>query len=138
MKLRCLLFGCYRPLVRNSQGFLVRVDLCESCSFERTVEGARGNTARGYPFNLNSSTALFFKMYDRLTDQAKRELVFQPYGLQPRSLSVVAIEVRNNTKLGKELLTKLGFTTEQEKGGNNNESPAYFGCGLCGHAQEFI
>lgn len=58
----------------------------------------------------------FLKMFYKLPEKARKEL-FIDFTTNPRSLNVVAIEVRADTKLGKELLEKLGY---EEKYYNRN------------------
>ena len=52
----------------------------------------------------------FIKMFYKLPEEARKELVFHPYGENPMSLNVVCIEVRNNTEIGKWCLKTLGYT----------------------------
>lgn len=51
----------------------------------------------------------FIKMYYKLPEKARRELVFQPYGKQPMTLNVCSLEIRNDTELGKKILFQLGY-----------------------------
>ena len=50
----------------------------------------------------------FMKMYYKLPEEARRELVYD-YPNCPMTLNVVTSEVRNNTKLGEKILKKLGY-----------------------------
>lgn len=56
----------------------------------------------------------FLKMFYKLPERARRELVLNAYGDNPMSLGVVCIEVRNDTELGKLCLCALGYI-ETEK-----------------------
>ena len=51
----------------------------------------------------------FMKMYYKLPERARRDLVYCPYTDEPMTLNVVCTEVRNNTKLSKEILKKMGY-----------------------------
>jgi len=51
----------------------------------------------------------FMKMYHKLPDKAKRELIYEPYSTNAMSLGVCLLEVRKDTKLGKSILIGLGF-----------------------------
>jgi len=51
---------------------------------------------------------VFMKMFNKLPEKARKELIYSSYE-QPMSLNIVATEVKLNTKLGKEILEKLGF-----------------------------
>ncbi len=61
----------------------------------------------------------FIKMFYKLPEEARRRLVLQPYGNNPMSLNVICIEVRNDTKLGKECLYELGYKDDALKGEND-------------------
>ena len=50
----------------------------------------------------------FMKMFNKLPNEARKELVYH-YWDNPMSLNVVALEIKMNTKLGKEILKKLGY-----------------------------
>ena len=50
----------------------------------------------------------FLKMYYKLPEQARKELVYG-YPDHPMTLNVIALEIRNNTKLGTKVLEDLGF-----------------------------
>lgn len=54
----------------------------------------------------------FIKMFYKLPESARRNLVFAAYGDNPMSLNVICFEVKNDTKLGKECLSKLGYKDE--------------------------
>jgi len=51
----------------------------------------------------------FLKMFYNLPGKARKELVFDAYREKPMTLNIIAIEVRNNTELGKKILKKMGF-----------------------------
>jgi len=51
----------------------------------------------------------FLKMYYKLPEIARASLVFDSYGSNPMSLNVIAMEVKADTKMGKEALNKLGY-----------------------------
>jgi hypothetical protein len=50
----------------------------------------------------------FLKMYYKLPEQARTELVYD-FVDHPMTLNVIAIEIRNKTKLGDKILKRLGF-----------------------------
>lgn len=50
----------------------------------------------------------FLRMYWKLPEKAKRELVYD-FTATCFTLSVCMIEITNDTKLGKEILKKLGY-----------------------------
>ncbi len=52
----------------------------------------------------------FLKMFSIVPEQARKDLIFMPYEEQPMTLNVIALEVKNNTKLSKKLLKKMGYT----------------------------
>lgn len=54
----------------------------------------------------------FLKMFYKLPEEAKRDLVFNAYGDNPMSLNVICYEVRNDSKLGKLCLVALGYTED--------------------------
>ena len=58
----------------------------------------------------------FTKMFSKLPEKARKELVFNAYGNNPMSLGVIMIEVRGNTKLGIDCLNKLGYKDDGIKG----------------------
>ncbi len=51
----------------------------------------------------------FIKMFSKLPEKARRQLVFDSYGQNPMSLGVMAIEIKNDTKLGELGLITLGY-----------------------------
>ncbi len=51
----------------------------------------------------------FIKMFYKMPEDARRNLVFDAYGKNPMSLNVICIEVRNDTELGKKCLYSLGY-----------------------------
>ena len=53
----------------------------------------------------------FMKMYYKLPEQARRELVID-FTTIPRSLNVCMSEIMGNTLLGKEILKRLGYNNE--------------------------
>lgn len=55
----------------------------------------------------------FLKMYYKLPEAARTELILG-YPEHPMTLRIMALEVKANTKLGKELLEKLGYVEEKE------------------------
>ena len=50
----------------------------------------------------------FRKMFENMPDKAKKELVYRYYN-NPLSLSVVALEIKMNTEIGKEILKDLEY-----------------------------
>ena len=50
----------------------------------------------------------FLKMFFKLPKEARTELVID-YSFSPKTLHVVAEEIRHDTELGKKLLTLLGY-----------------------------
>lgn len=54
----------------------------------------------------------FLKWFYKCPEQARREIVFKPYGLDPYALPVIALEVRNKTKLGDKLLEQMGWKND--------------------------
>ena len=50
----------------------------------------------------------FLKMYYKLPKEARTELVIN-FSFSPKTLQVVAEEIRHNTELGKKLLNSLGY-----------------------------
>lgn len=65
--------------------------------------------------------AKFLSMYRRMPHKARKELVLTMLlksNVEPYSLNVVAIEVKNNTRIGKRFLKLLGYeddVQEEEK-----------------------
>lgn len=51
----------------------------------------------------------FIKMFYKLPEAARKELVYNAYGDNPMSLNVICIEVRNDTELGRLCLVALGY-----------------------------
>lgn len=49
----------------------------------------------------------FKRFYNQLSDEAKKNIVLNPYGNHPMSLSVIALEAKFHTKLGKKILSKM-------------------------------
>ena len=56
----------------------------------------------------------FLRMFNELPKEARKELVYN-FVFNPMTLNVVAMEVKMNTKLGKEILEKLGYVDELDK-----------------------
>ena len=56
----------------------------------------------------------FIKMFYKLPEKARRRLVLDAYSNRPLTLNICALEIRNNTKLGKMILKKLGYTEKEE------------------------
>ena len=50
----------------------------------------------------------FMKMFYKLPEEARKELVYD-FPNHPRTLNVAMFEIKNDTKLGKEILKKLGY-----------------------------
>ena len=50
----------------------------------------------------------FFRMYNKLPDRAKTELVYD-FSRNPMTLNVISIEIKYNTNFGKEILKRLGY-----------------------------
>ena len=50
----------------------------------------------------------FLKMFNILPKEARRELVYD-FASHPMTIEVVANEIRFDTKLGKEILKRLGY-----------------------------
>lgn len=60
---------------------------------------------------------MFMKMFYKLPQEARKELIFDAYGKNPMTLNVIALEARNDTKLSKKILDKLGYkATADNKG----------------------
>ena len=51
---------------------------------------------------------MFMKMFYKLPEQARREFVYD-YPNNPMTLNVIALEVRNDTKLSQQILKRLGY-----------------------------
>lgn len=73
----------------------------------------------------------FLKMFYKLPEKARTELVYDAYGNKPMTLNIITLEVRGRTKsgngeatnLGKEILRRLGYEddkriTDQDTEGN--------------------
>ena len=54
----------------------------------------------------------FLKMFYKMPEVARRELVINYHINKPMTLNVICIEVRNNTELGKQLLKQLGYNDD--------------------------
>ena len=54
----------------------------------------------------------FFKMYNKLPDRAKTELVYD-FTINPMTLKVIANEIKYNTNFGKEILKRLGYEDDK-------------------------
>jgi len=50
----------------------------------------------------------FIKMYYKLPEKARSELVYN-FAIKPMSLNVCWLEISQDTKLGQEILEKLGY-----------------------------
>ena len=50
----------------------------------------------------------FMNVFKLITEKGRIELV-SGFTTNPRSLNILALEIKNDTKLGKELLEELGF-----------------------------
>jgi len=53
----------------------------------------------------------FLRMFNELPKEARKELVYN-FVFNPMTLNVIAMEIKMNTKLGKEILEKLGYKDE--------------------------
>ena len=53
----------------------------------------------------------FMKMFSKMPEKARALLVYR-YWVNPVSLNVCALEIRNDTKLGKKMLKDLGFVND--------------------------
>jgi len=51
----------------------------------------------------------FIKMFKKLPKKAQTELIFDSYGDRPMTLLICYIEILHSTRLGKEILSKLGY-----------------------------
>lgn len=51
----------------------------------------------------------FLTMFEWLSEEARKGLVFNAYGNNPMSINVICCEIKANTDMGKRLLNKLGF-----------------------------
>ena len=50
----------------------------------------------------------FLRMFNELPKEARKELVYD-FTFNPMTLNVIAMEIKMNTKLGKEILERLGY-----------------------------
>lgn len=57
----------------------------------------------------------FLRMFKAMPKQARHELVLDAFTGHPYTLNVVYIEVKNDTKLGKKFISKLGFDDDKEE-----------------------
>lgn len=55
---------------------------------------------------MNKKTK-FMKIFNLLTDYGKQGLVLSPYGKNPMSMNVLYMEIKNDTKIGKDILERL-------------------------------
>lgn len=55
----------------------------------------------------------FMRMYYKLSKEARKELIYG-FVKHPMTMNVVALEVKYDTKIGKEILEKLGYENERE------------------------
>ena len=67
---------------------------------------------------MNAKTK-FIKMFHKLPEIARRELVLNAHGDNPMSLNVICLEVRNDTELGKQCLSALGYIDADASGDKN-------------------
>ena len=51
----------------------------------------------------------FLKMFNKLPEKARRELVYMYYNVNPMTLNIVALEIKEETKLGAQILKRLGY-----------------------------
>ena len=51
----------------------------------------------------------FMKMFYKIPNEARQELVFGAYESNPMSLAVCYFEIKNDTRLGKKILKDLGY-----------------------------
>jgi len=56
----------------------------------------------------NNTKTKFMEMFYNLPEQARKGLVYN-YPIEPMTINVLAMEIRNNTKLGKKILKDLGY-----------------------------
>lgn len=61
----------------------------------------------------------FLKMYYKLPKEARSELVYD-FVNHPMTLNVIALEIRNKTKIGTKILHDLGFFDDLK--GDKNKS----------------
>jgi hypothetical protein len=50
----------------------------------------------------------FMRMFDKLPKEARNELIYD-FTFNPMTLNVIMAEIKNDTKLGKEILKNLGY-----------------------------
>ena len=55
----------------------------------------------------------FMRMFKKLPELARRELVFNAYGDNPMSLNVIYWEVKCDTELGRLCLLALGYEVNE-------------------------
>ena len=51
----------------------------------------------------------FLKWFNKTPEPARKELIFDAFGHKPMTLYVIVMEVKEDTKLGGEILEALGF-----------------------------
>jgi len=56
---------------------------------------------------MTNPKAKFIEIYNQLTEEAKLNFVYEPYGSHPRTIQVIKFEIMNNTKSGKQLLKEI-------------------------------
>ena len=62
---------------------------------------------------MNAKTK-FMKFYDKLPEQAKRDLVWKPYDQNPMSIGIMYFEIKHG-KHSKELLEEMGFKDDKKE-----------------------
>jgi len=55
----------------------------------------------------------FLRMFDKLPEKARANLIYNFYTNKPYSLNVCAIEIKNKTAISKLILNDLGFMDEE-------------------------
>ena len=55
----------------------------------------------------------FMKMYYKLPEKARKELVFDAYGSNPMTLNIICLEIRHDTKMGLAALKHLGYEDDK-------------------------
>ncbi len=55
----------------------------------------------------------FIKMFYKLPEEARKELVYNAYSDNPMTLNIICFEVRDDTVLGKKCLSKLGYKDDE-------------------------
>lgn len=63
----------------------------------------------------------FMKMFHNIPEKGRREWVLN-YFQNPLSMNVVAIEVKNNTNVGKQILKQLGYENDKKLEKHNYEN----------------